>query len=436
MDAYGFSTDFYNYIHLPIQFLIVIVSFSILTNQKMPFPRFLKSVLYIFIPTFIIYVFAHWLGIIYFYISLIIFLSYRIQKVRTTIYVTLIFIVAIIADHMTTLLLTYFEFENFFAELIIRNILFITLHFLFISIFKLILEVFQTKIKLPLKVRSIIVSLLVITLIVFYYNIFLVFDQIDIMKIKINLVVFFLYFFLLIVLISMIFYILLKEESIRAKEIENKFFNEYVESLEETNKKMQKFQHDYLNILLSLKGYIDSEDWDGLKQYFNNDILNFERKTILENKAFGNLKNINVMSLKGLLLIKSLRAIDENLNISIEVAEPINKIPVDTIDLNRILGNLLDNAVENCIDDGKENIQIAIVKQENSTIIFRVSNEIGEKDINISQIFQQGYTTKSYGKGIGLYNVKSIVDKDPKMSINVWIEDGWFNVELIVLGGE
>lgn len=436
MGEFGLSTNFYNYIHLPIQFIVFVLSFGILSGKKRSLKIILKSVLFVLIPSFLLYLFAYWLGTILVYVGLIVFFSVRFSKVRTIIYISLIFIVAIIADHATTLLLTHFEFSNIIIELIVRNILFILIHFLFLSFIKLNLQVIQAKLQLSFKVRVTITSLLVITLIVFYYNIFLVFDEIDILKVKINFAAFFLYFFLLIVLISVLFYILLKEESVRTKELENKFFNDYIVTLEETNKKMQRFQHDYLNILVSLKGYIDSADWDGLKEYFEKDILNFERKTILENKSFGNLKNIHVMSLKGLLLIKSLRAIDENLNISIEVAEPIDDVYVDTTDLNRVLGNFIDNAIENCIEDGKQNIQIAIVKQENSALLFRISNEIGDKEINISQIFQPGYSTKSYGQGIGLHNVNNIVKKNPNMSMNVWVENGWFNAELIVLRGE
>lgn len=432
MGVYTFSSNFYIFLHFSVQFVVIICSYYVLTGEKLSFNRLLESVLFIIIPTFVLYVFSFWIGIIYFNIALILFFFLRFSKARRIIYITMILLVAIIADHSAVLLLKCFDIQNVIIKLIALNVLFGIIHFLFISFFKLVGQVFKTNIILSVKIRGLIISLLIITLIVFYYNIFLMFNEIDTIKVKTNLIAFFM---LLIVHIFMIYYILLKEKSIRAKEFENKFFYDYIVSLEETNKKMQQFQHDYLNILLSLKGYIDSADWEGLQQYFEKDILNFERKTILENKAFGHLKNVNVMSLKGLLLVKSLRAIDENLNISIEVAEPINSVPIDTIDLNRILGNLIDNAIENCIEDGKEHIQIAIIKQNNSAILFRISNEIGDKEINVSQIFQKGFTTKQFGQGIGLYNVKNIVDKNPKLNINIWIEDGWFNAELIVLEG-
>lgn len=435
MDGIKFLTKFYNYVYLPILFIIVVVSFYMLIRQKLTFKQFIKSVLFILIPTIVLYVYAFWLGTIYLYIGLIVFFSLRFSKAKTIGLITLIFIVAIIADHITALLSIHLHVGNIYINLIIQTVLFSAIHLLLIAILKLISKTVQVKVTLPFYAKGMIISLLVITLVTFYYNIFRAFNHFDILKIKLNFVVFLLFFFLLIVLVSMIYYILLKEKHFRLKELQNKFFHDYIVSLEETNKKMQQFQHDYLNILLSLKGYIDNANWNGLKAYFERDILHFERKTLLENKAFGHLKNINVMSLKGLLLIKSLRAIDKNLNITIEVAEPIDEVYVDFIDLNRILGNLIDNAIENCIEDGKQTIQIAIVKQENS-LIFRVCNEIGERKINISQIFQKGYTTKSYGNGIGLYNVKMIVDKNTKMNLNVWIEKGWFNVELVVLGGK
>lgn len=436
MGFFSGAEDFYTYIHLTIHFFIVLFSFRALINEKVSFQCSLKCILFIFFPTIALYVFSEMLGMIYLYIAIIIFFSFRYHKGRVFFYVTSIFVSAFVAEQMTSLLLSSFQLENEFIKIIFFDLVFILILILFLLILKFYIRIFQMRLKLSIKVNGIITSILIIVLIFFYYNTFIIIDRVQIMEVKINSLFVLLHFMFLILFISIIFYMFMKEEKARSKEIKNEFLHEYVVSLEETNRKMQKFQHDYTNILLSLKGYIDSEDWDGLKTYFEKGILKFERKTILENKAFGDLKNIHIMSLKGLLLIKSLRAIDENLKLTIEVADPIEDISIDPIDLNCILGNLIDNAIEHCVEEGKDTIQIAIVKLETSSILFRIRNELGDTEINIAQIFQRGYTTKTSGQGIGLYNVKSIVDKMPNLNLNVWFEDGWFNAELIVLGGK
>lgn len=48
-------------------------------------------------------------------------------------------------------------------------------------------------------------------------------------------------------------------------------------SLELINNDMQKFRHDHANILVTMQGYIEIEDFDGLKTYFKKHIFSAGR---------------------------------------------------------------------------------------------------------------------------------------------------------------
>ncbi|MCS1384864.1 ATP-binding protein, partial [Lysinibacillus sphaericus] len=96
---------------------------------------------------------------------------------------------------------------------------------------------------------------------------------------------------------------------------------------------------------------------------------------------------------------------------------------------------LLDNAIENSIEDKMKDIYIAILHKENQSTLFTIRNQIKDKEIAINKIYEEGYTTKENGQGIGLAMVKQIVDKNPQLVLNTWLEHNWFCLELLILEG-
>ena len=55
------------------------------------------------------------------------------------------------------------------------------------------------------------------------------------------------------------------------KEIEN--YYKYTLQIEKINNEMRKFRHDYVNILSTLSDYIREDDMEGLRKYFNEEII-------------------------------------------------------------------------------------------------------------------------------------------------------------------
>src|SRR5699024_11344897 len=66
------------------------------------------------------------------------------------------------------------------------------------------------------------------------------------------------------------------------KEIEN--YYKYTLQIEKINNEMRKFRHDYVNILSTLSDYIRENDMEGLRKYFNEEIIpmqdNMQMKTL------------------------------------------------------------------------------------------------------------------------------------------------------------
>ena len=171
---------------------------------------------------------------------------------------------------------------------------------------------------------------------------------------------------------------------------------EYSNVMENMIDESRRFRHDYVNILSTINGYIEDKDIYGLETYFREEIL---CKSLKKNcsKLF-NLKNIKISSIKGLLSSKIITALDLNLNVHIEINEIIDSISVDIIDICRVLGILLDNAIESASFTESKNFNIAVIKT-NNCIIFIIFNSFSEQIHSVSKLYDEGFSTKGKNRG-------------------------------------
>lgn len=58
------------------------------------------------------------------------------------------------------------------------------------------------------------------------------------------------------------------------------------------------------------------------------------------------IENLKVREIKGLITTKILQAQENNIEITVEVADEITQIDMDAIQLSRVLGIIMDNAIE------------------------------------------------------------------------------------------
>ena len=59
---------------------------------------------------------------------------------------------------------------------------------------------------------------------------------------------------------------------------------------------------------------------------------------------------------------------------------------------------------------------VVFINNDDSLVLI-VENSIKSEKVKVSRIFVRGHSSKGEGRGIGLYNVNSILEKYPKSTI-------------------
>ena len=209
---------------------------------------------------------------------------------------------------------------------------------------------------------------------------------------------------------------------------EKHYIERYNQIIEESLNNMRTFKHDHKNIVLAIGGFLNTNDIEGLKKYFYENIDN--NQYIDDNILYG-LNNIKNSPVKGLIYAKILRAISKGINLNIHIEDSIDNFIIKDVDICRILGIVIDNAIEASIESNQKILTIVILSDE-SEISIIISNSFKDKPITY-KIFEKGYSTKGENRGLGLSIVRELNEKKyPNMDISTKIEKNLFYMETIL----
>ena len=209
----------------------------------------------------------------------------------------------------------------------------------------------------------------------------------------------------------------------------------YILDLEKKNNEIRKFKHDFNNIILGLDGYINNDDFDEekLKKYFNSTIMTFNNNIELNDIVIAKLNSIKVSSLKSLITNKVLVAQNNNIDVDINIQSEIHDFYTDEMQLSRILGILLDNAIEASLEltDDKK-IEMNIIQIDKTTDI-QISNTFNNTGTPITDFNKEGFSTKGTNRGLGLSSAHEIANK-LNMLLNTEIDGNSFIQNLSIEG--
>lgn len=180
------------------------------------------------------------------------------------------------------------------------------------------------------------------------------------------------------------------------------------------------FKHDFNNIVQAIGGYISTDNMEGLKDYYS-DLVADCRKS--NNLAILNPELINNPAVYSLLTAKYHQAEELGITINFDIFMDLQTLNIKTYDLTRILGILLDNAIDACNKCDEKYIYITIRKDSkaNRQLII-IENTYSNKTVDTERIFEKGYTSKleDDGKnhGLGLWEVREILKKNNNLNLH------------------
>ncbi|WP_334340848.1 sensor histidine kinase [Companilactobacillus sp. HBUAS56275] len=207
----------------------------------------------------------------------------------------------------------------------------------------------------------------------------------------------------------------------------------YTNQLDVDQKNMHKFKHDYRNIILSLEELTKSESNDELKETLNK--LNIYSNDYFENTSMNFYKDLEYISnpyIKSLFISKFKEMKTLNIDYKFECKTEINQLKINIFDFVRLLGNIIDNAIEEVQNQRHGKIKITSINNDNQ-ITFLIDNTIRNSEkTNISLMKNSGFTTKKKHEGLGLSNIEELKKQNSNLMINYQREDNYFHVQIIL----
>ena len=217
-----------------------------------------------------------------------------------------------------------------------------------------------------------------------------------------------------------------KELEIANRDISN--LQLYNNTLKVMYDNIRAFKHDFNNIMNGIGGYISAKDMDGLSKYYKSV---FKECANLNNLATLNPETINNPSIYAILADKYTKANEKNIKIELGVFIDLNSLNIDTYELTRILGILLDNSIEAAQECEKKYISVRFLMdhRKNRQLVI-VENTYKDKDIDTYKIFEKSYSTKPNNTGLGLWEVNKILKKHDNLAIFTSKDDELFKQQL------
>ena len=97
----------------------------------------------------------------------------------------------------------------------------------------------------------------------------------------------------------------------------------------------------------------------------------------------------------------------------------------------RILGILLDNAIEASSESEEKIINITFRNDtKNNRQLITIENTYKNKDIDTEKIFEKGVTEKENHTGLGLWEVRKILNKNNNANLFTSKTDNFFSQQL------
>lgn len=369
--------------------------------------------------------------VIYFFLIIIFKLIFKDKTFDTFLKTFLVYAVLIMCDFLISIILIVlpsFQVSKDWLLLIFKGIYTIVVSLIVFKIFdfdkfnlmfKRMTNIFNEK------VNYFLFTILFLSFLGFYIISYYNFFRKSAENFMFSFVLFCIFMILLVLLISEFFKIKTKDEE--QKQL-LKIMGDYEIILDKTREN----RHEMINNLLVLKGeknknsrrYNDILD-ELIKQYDTNKMSSYSGLYKLPN------------GLKGLVYYKIARIKNNDVNfrtiISDKMYDEFNNLDTKIYyKVCKIMGILIDNAVEASINSKEKTLLIYIYEQCNGNIVISIENSYNAL-LDIHDINKKGYSTKGKNRGLGLFIANRTIEEEKLLRLRQYVFESTFISELKII---
>ena len=211
--------------------------------------------------------------------------------------------------------------------------------------------------------------------------------------------------------------------SLTAENQMNKSAESLMAVTEENLAEIHKIRHDIQNQYAYMRTMLDSGDVEGLRRYFDELTSTFAA-------PLGSVEDYGNHAMNLILHMESTKARNAGVEIEVKAMMP-HQLPFRERDLVKLYTNVIDNAIEACVAEGREKATVSITINVVGQYLFtRIQNPTRkEKSFLDSGLKTTKGDDRVHGKGMSI--VRGIVQKYDG-SIRYAIKDGVFIVEFML----
>ncbi len=274
------------------------------------------------------------------------------------------------------------------------------------------------------KNKRIIIINLIFATITLIFQVILTFYYTDVLPISITFLSFVI--FLSYVAISIFSLTRVMKLNLATKKLESA--EEYNNTLRILHDNVRGFKHDFDNIVTTIGGYIRTNDMEGLKQYY----LQLEDDCQRVNNLYIlNPSVVNNDGIYNLIMKKYHEAEEKDIKVNISFLLDLSTLNMKIYEFARILGILLDNAIEASSECEEKIINLTFRNDsKNSRQLIIIENTYKNKDVDTHKIFEKGVSGKENHTGLGLWEVNKLLNKNKNITLFTTKNDQFFTQQL------
>ena len=172
---------------------------------------------------------------------------------------------------------------------------------------------------------------------------------------------------------------------------------------------LRAFNHEFLNKLHIILGYLQTGEIDKAKEFIIN-------SNLVSSQAVRDTANaLRVSEVCALVIGKMMHAAETGIRLSLEPGSSLMErdLLMEPGEYVTVIGNLLENAIEELKESGKKNgeIRLGVFAKPGVNVISCEDSGRGVDPAMLDRIFTRGVSTKGKNHGTGLYLVKQVADK-------------------------